>query len=324
MGDVRGQPPPSAQQPAANSSTPTHPPGPTNSGSTPFSPPSAYSQYMAWVSCRREGIPARLVLETDGASEEICFWFRRSADGGGYASRDAAHPPPHTGKRRRERARRRRRREERRRGAEEGQLSSCTATLSSPPPPDVLPSTGNPATLLVKTATACPPTTPVVRPNVLRPRPLPTKRAKAVLTASRASKRAAVLAKKRGSTASRSTPSPEKVNEDEAAPEILREDDGVTALNITLGCSSPPPSPPLPTSTPPSPSSPPPASSPATTCPPPTPPPMSSRFPSYYRRVLCQECFYWDHDYQYYHCIECHMHGPPANKLFNLKKYAIT
>ena len=159
------------------------------------------------------------------------------------------------------------------------------------------------------------------RARVLRTRPPPSKHTKATLTALRSSQRASVLAKRRGTatTSLRRSTSP-SADEDDATPEILRGDKGETALEITMCCPSPPP-PPSPPSPP---SSPPPASSPATTWPPPTPPPMSSRFPSYYRRVLCQECFYRDHDYQYHHCIDCHMHGPPANKILNLTKYAIT
>jgi hypothetical protein len=52
---------------------------------------------------------------------------------------------------------------------------------------------------------------------------------------------------------------------------------------------------------------------------------MSSNFPRYCRKVLCQECFYYDHDYRYYHCMNCHTNGPPSEavKLANIKKYAI-
>jgi len=40
---------------------------------------SATSQFEAWLRCRQEGCPAKLVLETDGDSEEVCLWFRRTA-----------------------------------------------------------------------------------------------------------------------------------------------------------------------------------------------------------------------------------------------------
>ena len=40
---------------------------------------SATSQFEAWLRCRQEGWPAKLVLETDGDSEEVCLWFRRTA-----------------------------------------------------------------------------------------------------------------------------------------------------------------------------------------------------------------------------------------------------
>ena len=42
------------------------------------SPPSATTQFESWLLCRREGIPAKLVLETDGVSEEVSLWFRRT------------------------------------------------------------------------------------------------------------------------------------------------------------------------------------------------------------------------------------------------------
>jgi hypothetical protein len=53
---------------------------------------------------------------------------------------------------------------------------------------------------------------------------------------------------------------------------------------------------------------------------------MSSRFPRYFRKVVCQECFYWAHDYRYYHCMFCHTNGPPKEevKLNNIKIYAVS
>ena len=323
----------SAQQHAASSSTPAHPP--TYTGSLPLPPPCAYSQYMAWVACRREGIPARLVMETDGVKEEISLWFQRSVNGG-VAAADEAACNQHTGKRRRERARRRRRQEERRKEAEEGpkptatpthSMTTRTGTESSASPPALSQSSVAPAT----------PTSNVRGARVLRPRPLPTKRAKAALTAARASQRAAVLAKKRGAIICRSTSPPEEPSKEDEAPENLRESDGEYALETTL-CSSPPP-PPLSPSSPSPPSSPQPESSPSSpapptalptptappTPPPPTPPPMSSRFPETWHRVLCRECFLRDHDIIYYHCSECHRLGRPKEieRIANLKRYAI-
>jgi hypothetical protein len=52
---------------------------------------------------------------------------------------------------------------------------------------------------------------------------------------------------------------------------------------------------------------------------------MSSRFPKTWFKVLCKECFLWEHDTSYYHCMECHRRGPPKEKerVDNLKRYAI-
>jgi len=101
---ARGRDQARAQLPAAsNDSTPARP-AHTYAGSLP--PPSAHSQYMAWVRCRRWGIPAKLVLETDGCTEEVTLWFHSTAAGGdSSAANTAAHAHP-SGKRRRERARR--------------------------------------------------------------------------------------------------------------------------------------------------------------------------------------------------------------------------
>ena len=91
----------------------------------------------------------------------------------------------HSGNRRRERARRARRREERRREAPPAMpttgVAETTATIPSPPPP--------------------PSATLAARANVYKAWPLALKKAKAALTATRLSQRAAVLAKKRGMAA---------------------------------------------------------------------------------------------------------------------------
>ena len=214
-----------AQPPVTTSSTPAHP-SHTYTSSPPLLPPSAYTQYMAWVHCRRDGIPARLVLETDGKTEDICLWFQHSAVSSDSATDVATHVQQ-SGKRRRERARRKRRREERRRESEEGVSSPAastydvtvmTATVPSVSPQEALPLTDTPSPSLVNI--------PSARAHVLKARPLPIKRVKASLTASRASKRAAVLAKKRGTvmTARRSTSLPREADEDEAtAMETLRD-----------------------------------------------------------------------------------------------------
>ena len=128
----------------SNDSTPARP-AHTYTGS----PPTAHSQYMAWVRCRRGGIPAKLVLDTDGCTEEVTLWFRSTAAGGKSSAADtAAHTnaPAHvSGKRRRERARRARRREERRREAAGRRpppatptpgMAATTATIPLPPPPE--------------------------------------------------------------------------------------------------------------------------------------------------------------------------------------------
>jgi len=95
-------------------------PPPVSSHSTPARPayvstppvPSAHTQFMAWLSCRRAGIPARLVLETDGTAEEFSFWCRPPTNGDG---------PP---------AKKRRRR--RRRRQADGRRVSCGGRV--PPP----------------------------------------------------------------------------------------------------------------------------------------------------------------------------------------------
>ena len=60
----------------------------TPTPSPPLAPlsPSATSQFEAWLRCRKEGYPAKLVLETDGVSEEVSLWFRRT----GHAPTEAA------------------------------------------------------------------------------------------------------------------------------------------------------------------------------------------------------------------------------------------
>ena len=294
-------------------------------------------------------MPARLVLETDGDTEEVCLWFRPTA-----TKTDVATHRPTSGKRRRERARRRRRRAERRREADKNRPPSDTSTTgvamgveTIPPasPQEASPSTGTdpiePALLRPSSATL------TARAHVYKARPLALKRNKAARTATRVSQRAAVLAKKRGAVANQSASS------DELTPEKLRGAGEETALNITLGISSPPPPPSSPSpastpapafSTPPRPQTPPPAtatspthatattlskaattpSKAATTSHPPPPPPMSSRFPKESWKVLCQDCFYWDHNIRYYHCMFCHSSPEYSiNKLVHLKKYAI-
>jgi hypothetical protein len=312
----------------------------TDTGSSPLPLPSAHSQYLAWVSCRRDGVPARLVLETDGVTEEICLWFRPVVNSnGGRPAADAATHAPTSGKRRRERARRRRRREERRGEADK----NCTPSYTSTAGVATAAATGPPA--LPQEASLSPghdttetditePTLPLsatltVRAHVYKARPLALKRTKAALTATRASQRAAVLAKKRGTAATQRSAS-------KSTPEKLRDDEGETALDITMGLSSPPPPPfpPAPASTPtlashtllqlPSPTASPSPPAQASSVPPP-PPPMHAKFPTYFRRVICQECFYDDHDYYYKRCWDCHVNGlpHPEARLRNLKRFAV-
>jgi hypothetical protein len=64
-----------------------------DTSSAPLPLPSAHTQYLAWVACRRDGVPARLVLETDGATEEVSLWF------GSAAAADVATHAPTSGKR---------------------------------------------------------------------------------------------------------------------------------------------------------------------------------------------------------------------------------
>ena len=64
---------------ASGYSTPAAPPPPTQHTPSTSTSPNATSQFEAWLRCRKEGVPARLVLETDGVSEEVCLWVRRTA-----------------------------------------------------------------------------------------------------------------------------------------------------------------------------------------------------------------------------------------------------
>ncbi len=102
----RGEPGRGHLPPANSRSIPAH--------SIPLSLPSAHAQFRAWLSCRKAGLPARLVLETDGTTEEISFWFRPSTNGIGLAPREAV---PNQQPVRRRGKRRRRRRAERSKGS---------------------------------------------------------------------------------------------------------------------------------------------------------------------------------------------------------------
>jgi len=96
---ARGQVPPSGTH-----STPARP---AHASPPPSHLPSSHTQFMAWLSCRRAGIPARLILETDGVAEEISFWFRPSQNGDRSAA-PSQHPPRRGRTKRRRRAKRRR------------------------------------------------------------------------------------------------------------------------------------------------------------------------------------------------------------------------
>jgi len=212
-GETRAKPP-------VNNSTPTR----TIFSSTPAgagasSLPSAHSQFLAWENCRRRGVPARLVLDTDGVTEEVSLWFRAGANvGGSTAASHAAAAHVVSGKRRRERARRRRRREERRREAEEN--------LLPPGPPTAGGNTEAPDTPPAPPREPSPSIVSTVRARGYKARPLVVKRAKAALAASRASQRAAALAKRRGAAAS-------QLSDTSQSPEKLRESGGDITLNIT-------------------------------------------------------------------------------------------
>jgi hypothetical protein len=224
-GETRAKPPVFNSTPARTIYSNT----PAGSGASHL--PSAHSQFLAWECCRRRGIPARLVLDTDGATEEVSFWFRSGANVGGPTNVATHVAPTHvaSGKRRRERARRRRRREERRREAEGnlpppgtpkagvGTGAACTPPAppreSSPTPSE---STRVPASAL-----------PTMRARCHKARPLVLKKAKAALAASRASQRAATLAKRRGAAVSRQSAS------SESTPEKLRGAGEDNNLNIT-------------------------------------------------------------------------------------------
>jgi len=103
-----------------------------------------------------------------------------------------------------------------------------------------------------------------------KPLPLALKRAKSALTATRASQRAAILAKKRGTAANQQSAS------DEFTPEKLQDPGEEDALNITLGVSSPSPPP----STP--------SPAPASSTPPRLPSPAATTLiPHHHRRCRC-------------------------------------
>ena len=76
------------QLPSAVHSTP-----PPHHALRPSPSPSAISQFEAWLRCREEGCPAKLVLETDWDSEEVSFWFRRTVCACTEAAPTDAGPP---------------------------------------------------------------------------------------------------------------------------------------------------------------------------------------------------------------------------------------
>ena len=104
-----GQPPPTGRS-SVSHSTPT-PPGPTprHVGASPSSSPSASTQFEAWLRCREEGYPARLVLETDGVSEEVNLWFRKATALSSACTAGNKVAPSRRRRKRPERDRRRRR-----------------------------------------------------------------------------------------------------------------------------------------------------------------------------------------------------------------------
>jgi len=102
------------QLPAATQST--HAPAPRLS-------PCATTQFETWLRCRKEGYPAKLVLETDGTSEEVSLWFRRTARAPTEAPPSETAPP-----------RRRRRRPGRDRVRRQRQAERERAARSSVPP----------------------------------------------------------------------------------------------------------------------------------------------------------------------------------------------
>ena len=304
-----------AQPPTACSSTPTRPANTnTHSGrpSPTLPPPCAHSQYVAWVHCRRVGIAARLVLDFDGCTEEVTLWSRPSTAGGDSVpdANTATHAHSHhSGKRRRERARRARRREERREAR--GRCSppvtpttgeaAKTAIAPTPPPPVEPP----PEPLTSATST--------VRARGCKARPLIVKKAKAALAASRASQRAAALAKRRGAAASRISAS------SDVTPEKVRGGGEDNSLNITdayverhrEAFASSPSTPRPPSPRPPSPPPPPPPSPPPPSPPPPSPPPSP-------RCKRCQDCEpdFEEELWRYGRCLNTR--NPPWEEVFPL------
>jgi len=98
----------------------------------PSHSPSATSQFEAWLRCREEGIPAKLVLETDGTNEEVSLSFMRTA-----RAPTAAH------------LRRRRRRPERDKKRRQQRAERRRAAQSNAPPQEAAAENGPPTVIAV-------------------------------------------------------------------------------------------------------------------------------------------------------------------------------
>ena len=121
----RGQLPPAGRS-SVTHSTPAPPPRHVPTSHTPS--PTASTQFEAWLRCRKEGCPARLVLETDGVSEEVSLWFRTAT----------AVNPAHTAGDKVAPLRRRRSRPERDRRRRRLRVERRQAARSNAPPTSVV------------------------------------------------------------------------------------------------------------------------------------------------------------------------------------------
>ena len=109
----RSHPPPSG----GSSVTHSTPAPPRRVRTSPTPAPSAHTQFEAWLRCREEGHPAKLVLETDGVSEEVNLWFRRPTASTVHTACDKGTPSQRRRIRPERERRRRRLRAERRKAA---------------------------------------------------------------------------------------------------------------------------------------------------------------------------------------------------------------
>ena len=153
----RGQPPPHSRRVVNSCSIPAHPSH--TPSSSPLPSPSALDQFRAWLQCRKEGFPAKLVLETDGVEEEVHFWYRPTAR--------ATTTPTQPSKRMRRRSRERRRRKARAQRRKEAWSREGPQPAPGPTDPAVV---GAVPSLSGASPVAGPGSPPVVEPPAKRPK----------------------------------------------------------------------------------------------------------------------------------------------------------